>query len=125
MEKFKLRNYDIKDYNEVSSAFSSDSIVSKATSTIETDYFTDKVAVFNTTEFDETGTTYYMLITCKGEIQNPTQPTNPTNPTQPTNPTTVENPKTADVSSQLYIIIGVICLIGIIGLGTKFAKSSK
>lgn len=37
----------------------------------------------------------------------------------------VENPKTADTGSNLYIIIGVIALVGITGLGVKLATSKN
>ena len=37
----------------------------------------------------------------------------------------VENPKTADTGNNLYIIIGVIALVGITGLGVKLATSKK
>lgn len=135
------RNYEIKDYNDIKSAITSSVSHGKSLPT-SGDYFTNKYAVLTTSEFNTTGTTYYMLITCKGEKTTPTEPTKPTEPeptkptpteptkpepTQPTptEPTTVENPKTADVSSQLYIVIGAICLAGVVGLGVKFAKANK
>lgn len=37
----------------------------------------------------------------------------------------VENPKTADTGNNLYIIIGVIALVGITGLGVKLATSKN
>ena len=125
------RNYEIKDYNDIKAAIASNTSSGKSLPT-SGDYFTNKYAVLQTSEFNTTGTTYYMLITCKGQKTPPTEPeptkstsTEPTKPTEPTEPTTVENPKTADVSSQLYIVIGAICLAGVVGLGVKFAKANK
>lgn len=133
------RLYEIKDRSSIESIITSNNVTSSGKN-LSTDYFTNQFATLQTSEFNATGITYYMLITCKGELPpEPTKPT-PTNPeptkptepeptqptpTVPTEPTTVENPKTADVSSQLYIVIGAICLIGIAGLGVKFAKANK
>lgn len=114
--------YTIKSYNDIKSVAESATIFGKNKSD---DYLSNQFAVLETSDFETTGTTYYVLITCKGQepviIPEPTQP----EPTQPTTSTTVENPKTADVSSQLYIVIGAICLAGIIGLGVKFVKANK
>ncbi|MCI8777775.1 MAG: hypothetical protein HFI87_01280 [Bacilli bacterium] len=119
------RLYEIKDRSSIESIITSNNVTSSGKN-LSTDYFTNQFATLQTSEFNATGTTYYMLITCKGEVPpEPTKPTNPTEPTQPTETTTIENPKTADVSSQLYIVIGAICLAGIAGLGVKFAKSNK
>ena len=51
--------------------------------------------------------------------------TNQTNSTTNTQTTTIENPKTADASNQLYIIVGIIALVGITSLGIKFAKANR
>lgn len=98
-------------------------------------YLSNKYAVLETSDFNTTGDTYYMLITCKGkELTTTTTTTTTTRPgettttttTQPSETTTtIENPKTFDASNQLYIVIGVIGLVGIIGLGVKFASSNK
>ncbi len=128
------RLYEIKNRSSIESIINSSS-VEKFGKNLSTDYFTDQFATLQTSEFNQTGTTYYMLVTCKGEVtpEPTTEPTTkpttkpttePTKPTEP-EPTTVENPKTADVSSQLYIVIGAICLIGIVGLGAKFVKANK
>lgn len=118
--------YLIKNYTDIKSATESATIFGK---NISADFLSNQFAVLETSDFEATGTTYYALITCKGEVPIVTPPTKPTptNPTQPTptEPTTVENPKTADVSSQLYIVIGAICLAGVVGLGVKFAKANK
>lgn len=115
--------YSIKGYDDIKSITNSATSFGKK---LSTDYLSNQFAILETSDFEATGTTYYILITCKGtEPIKPTQPTQPTKPTQPTEPTTIENPKTADVSSQLYIVIGAICLAGIAGLGVKFAKSNK
>lgn len=50
---------------------------------------------------------------------------NQTNTTTITQTTTIENPKTADVSNQLYVIVGIIALVGITSLGIKFAKANR
>lgn len=64
--------------------------------------------------------------------QQPNQPDTQNQPEeqsiQQTQPTTtekkiVENPKTLDGNNTTYIVLGIIALVGIIGLGTKFVKS--
>ncbi len=67
---------------------------------------------------------YYVLAIC---YSNPPVTTTTTIPTTvPTTiTTTVENPKTLDGNNTMYIVLGVIGLMGVIGLGSKFAKSSK
>ena len=142
-------------------------------------YLSDQFAVLTTSDFNSTGTTYYMLVVCNSNFKFTTSTSSTTksttssttksttssttksttssttksttksttssttssttkSTTQPTSSsttipstsnttttTTIENPKTADTRSQLYVVIGVMSLVGIIGLGIKFAKSSK
>lgn len=48
-----------------------------------------------------------------------------TDNTTSTSTTTIKNPETGETNSQVYLILGVICLVGIVSLGTKFAKANK
>ena len=123
------RKYEIKDYNSVKAEIEGDSVVSKG-SNLKDDYFSNQYAVLETGDFESTGDTYYVLITCQG-IELTTSSTTitttatTTTTTKPSQTTTVENPKTGENSNQLYFIIGVIGVIGIAGLGIKFAKANK
>lgn len=115
-------HYDIKNLTDIQSVIDLNGVVSYE-KIDATNYFTDKYAVLETGNFNSTGTTYYMLVTCHGV--EPTPVPTPTPTPDPTTTTTIENPKTADAGNQLYILIGVVGLAGIIGLGVKFAKASK
>jgi hypothetical protein len=61
---------------------------------------------------ETTGTTYFVLITCHA-VDVPDVPETP------------ENPETLDMETTSYIVIGAICLVAIIGLGSKFALANK
>ena len=121
------RSYLLKDYTTVKSILNNTTITSVGTLD-KANFFTDNYAVLETSDFEKTGTTYYMLVVCNPTVVVP--PTTTTTTTKPIDPTTtttttIENPKTADMGNQLYIVLGVICFVGIVSLGAKFAKSSK
>ncbi len=82
-------------------------------------YFSGDFLVANLSDLNPTGTTNYMLIACFDNAPVTTTTT------ITTTTTTVENPKTADVGNQLYIVLGTVCLVAIVGLGVKFAKANK
>lgn len=93
-------------------------------------YFSGDFLVANLSDLNPTGTTNYMLVACVYGTQQTTTTTQQTTTTQSkitesTTTTTVENPKTADVGNQLYIVLGTVCLVAIVGLGVKFAKANK
>lgn len=131
----KQKSYEIKDYESLKKIPGNESVSTEKPIQIGSgnqNYFTDNYAVLETSDFDATGTTYYMLVVCNptGVQQPPTTTTTTTTTIKPVDPTTtttttIENPKTADMGNQLYIVLGVICFAGIVSLGAKFAKSSK
>ena len=131
--QFNGLTYSIKSESDVQNARNS-LVIGEKKKDNGLNYLSDKFAVLETSDFSTTGDTYYALITCKGKevttttttttVPNQTTTTTTTVPNQTTT-TTIENPKTFDANNQLYIIVGVIGLVGIIGLGVKFASSSK
>lgn len=142
LDSSKNRVYEIKDYNDVKSAITSSNVKSFGKIDVQ-NYFSNKYAVLNTSNFESTGSSYYMLITCSdAKVTTTTTTTTTTKSTTTTTTTTkpgetttttipnettttIENPKTYEVNNQLYIVIGIIALAGIVGLGVKFAKASK
>ena len=109
--QFNGLTYSIKSESDVQNARNS-LVIGEKKKDNGLNYLSDKFAVLETSDFSATGDTYYALITCKGKEVTTTT-------------TTIENPKTFDANNQLYIVVGVIGLVGIIGLGVKFASSSK